>query len=180
MKHEAITLPRAAQYRADTGGWDAVNCVRITEINDAIRNAGTSPQRMEMQLDDEHSVSGNFASWQVAPGGDGPLINLEIPMHDVRVESGSKTVTLDNILVEIQVRMELIPSGRKAAGPENTIEKLLVIAHRPSGLLMGADGIEKAATLIGITGADDLRIRMRSTLMSGVETWMNTHLDTFT
>lgn len=180
MKHEAITLPRAAQYRADTGGWDAVNCVRITEINDAIRNAGTSPAGMEVELDGDRHVRGSFSNWRVAPGGDGPLVNLEIPMTNVQVRRGAEEVTLDQIVVEIQVRMELIPSGRKSAGPEEgTVEKLLVIANRPCGLLMGADGVERAATLIAITGAEDLGLRLRSSLLSGVEEWMNTHLDSF-
>ena len=179
MKHAKITLPTASQHRADTAGWDAVNCVRIGEINDAIRNAGTSPKRLEIDLGDARSVSGDFSSWEVAPGGDGPLINLQIPMHDITVARGDQSVTLENIVIEVQVRMELIPSERKAAVPD-VVEKLLVIAKAPSGLLMGSDGVKRAATLVGITGADDLRLRLKSTLSSGVETWLNDNIDAFT
>lgn len=180
MKDFPITLATATQYRADTGGWDAVNCVRITEINDAIRNAGTSPGRMEFAPDADSSVSGAFDSWRVSPGGDGPLINLEIPMRDVTVARGDRQATLDHIVIEIQVRMELIPSGRNAPQGGGITEKLLVIAKRPSPLLLGADGSERAATLVGHTGLDDLGLRLKSTLLSGVETWMNDNLDSFT
>lgn len=180
MKDFPITLATATQYRADTGGWDAVNCVRITEINDAIRNAGTSPGRMEFAPDADSFVSGEFDSWRVSPGGDGPLINLEIPMRNVTVARGDRRATLDHIVIEIQVRMELIPSGRNAPQGGGITEKLLVIAKRPSPLLLGADGSERAATLVGHTGLDDLGLRLKSTLLSGVETWMNDNLDSFT
>lgn len=179
MKHEALTLPKAAQYRADTAGWDAVNCVRITEINDAIRNAGTSPASMEITLEGDRYVKGDFACWRVAPGGDGPLINLELPMRNVTIRRGATETTLEDITVEVQVRMELIPSGRKMSGPEPVEERLLVIAHRPSGLLMAADGTQQAATLISITGADDLTIKPKAALVGGVEAWLNENLGTF-
>lgn len=179
MKDFPITLATATQYRADTGGWDAVNCVRITEINDAIRNAGTSPGRMEISPDENSRVQGDFDSWRVSPGGDGPLINLEIPMRNVTVERGDRRATLDQIVIEIQVRMELIPSGRNAP-QDGIVEKLLVIAKRPSPLLLGADGSQRAATLVGHTGLDDLGLRLKSTLLSGIETWMNDNLDNFT
>lgn len=178
MKHMPITLPTAAQYRADTGGWDAVNCVRISEINDAIRNAGTSPKVLDMDMGNGRFVRGSFRSWQVSPGGDGQLINLEIPMTDVTVARGGNEVTLDHVIAEVQVRMELIPSKRMMAAPGVT-EKLLVIATGTSPLLLGADGAERAATLIGFTGAEDLPLALRSSLTLGVETWMNDNLGEF-
>ncbi len=179
MKHESITLPSAAQYRADTAGWDAVNCVRVTEINDAIRNAGTSPEQMEIELEDGRYAQGEFASWQVAPGGDGQLINLEIPMHNVEIRRNDRQSHLENVIVEVQVRMELISSGRKKALGDNTVEKLLVIAKQPSGLLMGSDGVERAATVTAVVGADDIGVALNSTLRSCVEAWMNENLDKF-
>ena len=179
MKHEKFTLPGVAQYRADTAGWDAVNCVRISEINDAIRNAGTSPGRLDIAPDENSSVTGDFGAWAVSAGGDGPLINLEIPLRDVTIAYKDQTITLEHIVTEVQVRMELIPSGRKTAS-EGVTEKLLVIATAPSGLLLGADGAQRAATLVGVTGADDLFLRMRGILFHGLETWFNENLHAFT
>jgi len=182
MKHFAITTPAADQHRADTGGWDAVSCVKIGEINDAIRNAGTSPRDFDVAFGSSSHVKGTFVHWRVAGGGAGPLINLTIPIRELEITRNDVLKTLEEVHATVQVRMELAPSNRKLLGaPPDTVEKLLVIdiGRNESPDLLGAGPRDHAAKLMGISGAEDLGMKHLSALRLGLETWFNDNLDAF-
>lgn len=182
MKHFAITTPTADQHRADTGGWDAVSCVKIGDINDAIRNAGTSPREFDISVGQSSEVKGTFVHWRVAGGGAGPLINLTIPIRDLEITRNDVTKTLEEVHATVQVRMELAPSHRKLLGaPPDTVEKLLVIdigSNRDPNLLTSGPN-DHAAKVMGISGDEDLGMRHASALRLGLETWLNENLDAF-
>jgi len=182
MKHFAITTPSADQHRADTGGWDAVSCVKIGEINDAIRNAGTSPRDFDCSVGRSSRVKGTFVHWRVAAGGAGPLINLTIPIRDVEISRRDQTVTLEEVHAIVQVRMVLAPSHRTLLGaPPGTVEKLLVIDTGTDANpdILGAGPRDHAAKVMGFVGIDDLDFEMRAPLQLCLETWLNDNLDAF-
>ena len=180
MKHFNITAPTPGQGRADTAGWDAVSCVKIGQINDAIRNAGTSPRELDVTCGRDCQVKGTFVHWRVAPGGSGPLLNLVVPVRDVEVSRGDRTVTLEEIHAYVQVQLELIPSNRKRLGANpDTVEKLLVIKLDDNEGRMQVGSKPRAAQLMDITGADDLSPRLLTALRLGLMTWFNDNLDAF-
>ena len=176
-----ITQPLRGARPAETNGWDLVSVVKIADMNEAIAAAGTTPEGFDEEITGGTRIAAHFDPWRVGTGGDGHLINLEVPLRDLTLEHGEMRVHIPAATAAVRVELEMIPSGLMRAGPDGTAEEtqLLVIRTRPSRMLMAADPAARPAKLLEIDNMDGLRIAQRAAIKLGLEGWLNENLTAF-
>jgi hypothetical protein len=184
-----LAMPPASARPVDPNGWDVVSAVRIDDINAAIAAAGTSPTEFSADIAEGSATSGKFGAWSIAPGGNGLLINLRVPLRDVTVERNGKTATLDEAEAVVRVELEYIPGGDRkmlgASGKEEEVEThLLVLRTAPDPLrlmegLFGAPEAGKVATVLSVDRGREMGSRLYSVLKVGLDQWFNDNLAAF-
>jgi hypothetical protein len=99
----------------DTLGWDTVFTIPAPKVNACFAKPNAYPtafqQNMTGSLADV-SISGNFGAWQIAPGGSGSIICLQVPVASgtatVKTLNGSTNYPLNGGSVLIQIALEYL------------------------------------------------------------------------
>jgi hypothetical protein len=180
-----LALPPASARPVDPNGWDIVSAVRIDDINAAIAAAGTSPEGFTADPAEGARAEGSFDAWSIAPGGNGLLINLRVPLRDITVTKGEKTATLDGAEAVVRVELEYIPGGDRmlmgASGTPQEVEThLLVLRTAPDPKRLSAgpeDG--KVAKVLSVDRGRELGSRLYSVLKVALDQWFNDNLAAF-
>ncbi|GAA1860409.1 TULIP family P47-like protein [Myceligenerans crystallogenes] len=77
-RHEIPPALLAAE--ANTLGWDAVNAIRLPEVNKAMLDSGASPATFRATIQNGWSIDGTFGPWQLTRGGSGAIVFLRVPI----------------------------------------------------------------------------------------------------
>ncbi len=96
---------------ADTYGWDTVFAISYADVNRAIAAKKSSPTKFKQEVTDEGdkiAIEGTFADWQVAVGGDGQNLWMDLPIPTVTL-SGISNGSYTNAVASIEVKLGLIP-----------------------------------------------------------------------
>lgn len=117
MKHEFFT---ATGRSVDTAGWDTVSAIHISELNNAIRLAKTSPADFSNEADQGVHVAAEFGDWKILPDSDGPILSMELPMKHLCVTEGGDRRTYETASAMVDVHLELLPHD-----PDNSDDKQL-------------------------------------------------------
>jgi len=93
----------------NTLNWDTVFAIPIPYVNSAIVSKKSSPAGFNYSSPKGDTVKGTFSDWQIAPGGDGALIWMTIPVSLVSgsCELGGFAWEQGKLIVE--VRLEYLP-----------------------------------------------------------------------
>lgn len=175
-----VTQPLLGARPIETNGWDLVSAVKIADMNAAIAEAGTTPDGFAQTIEGGTQIAARFAPWRIGTGGDGHLINLDVPLRGLSLTHGDLHLDIAQAHAIVRVELEMIPSGRMHAGPDGAEEtQLLVIRTRPSRLMMAADPAARPAKILEIGGLEGLRVAQKAAIRLGLETWLNANLTAF-
>ncbi|SRR6266481_474928 len=94
-------------------GWDVVYACSGEYINRQLaNNAGQLIQSFTYE-DSAIKLSGQFGTWQIVPGGSGPLLQFETPITSGQVyfKQFDETVSLDGVIPLVQMQLQLPKGG---------------------------------------------------------------------
>ena len=185
---DLVPYPKGNRH-VDPNGWDIVSAVRISALNAAIRNAGTTPDGFEHEPVEGARVSAKFDPWEIAPDGDGLLINLTVNLRDIEVEYRGQSASLPAGKALVRVELEYMPAepvkmkgllGAPVDEEQEVNPFLLVMRTKanPHGPLMMMAGEEKVAQVLGFNERRELG-RLYSAFKVGLEQWLNDNLASF-
>lgn len=133
----------------DTGGWDVVFALSMDNVNAALAQATNGlPQQFSASGTDflPYDVEGTFGTWQIIPGGSGPLLWLQIDIAGgtAQVGSGStlEQAPLTGVAIQCELALKLIP----AAGGQDLVFDVDALAPKDAP---PAPGLVKP---LGVTG----------------------------
>lgn len=114
---------------ADTQGWDTVYALHIDDANAAIRAMGRTPESFAVERpSDRIAARGRFGPWRITRGGSGRLINMALPLQDLRLSVLGQEHAIPEATVDIMLHLEFL----SAEGQERQEHPhVLVAAHRP-------------------------------------------------
>ncbi|RMH30826.1 MAG: hypothetical protein D6690_18010 [Nitrospirae bacterium] len=92
----------------DLFGWDTVFGISFEQANKAIVKAKSTPKTFSYE-DEGFAISGEWGDWQITPGGDGQLIEMNCPVISGTAKGSGKPPKLTGGNVHIQVRLEKLP-----------------------------------------------------------------------
>lgn len=177
-----VMKPRPGMRPATTNGWDVVSAVKIGVINEAIANAGTSPKSFSYEVGPQMTVDGHFGNWEIGEGGDGHLMNLIIPIHDVSIKRGPTEEHLSKATAKVRVRLTLMPSGRPPQESSGVVEHEFMLVLRTDlgpELAELESAPDKVATVIQTEGVDHLGTFANALFNTALDGWMNDNLHAF-
>jgi hypothetical protein len=68
---------------ANTNGWDTVFGIKFDDVNQAIINAGSTPDGFDYPMDPQgEAIEGTYSDWQVT-GGSGQLLHMTLPVPEL-------------------------------------------------------------------------------------------------
>jgi hypothetical protein len=99
-----------------TKGWDTISIIKQDTINSELRNTwGSVDSSISYTIyDDEGTVNGKFAPWQIIEGGGGRLLRMELPIEQGNMEVNNKSFDLDGISIIIGLTLTLMPQADKS------------------------------------------------------------------
>lgn len=78
-----VTTQNQAVY---THGWDTVFAIPVPDVNKAIVDKKSSPKAFEFtDPQNVYKLEGTFGDWQMAQGGDGKEVRMNLPMTTLKV-----------------------------------------------------------------------------------------------
>jgi len=131
----------------ETYGWDVVYATTIEQVNHSLAAHADQLLPSFSHTEAEYSLSGEFGTWQIVPGGSGKLLHLEITVNSGTLTLGTANTDLAGISAVFEIALQLIPSG--------TSERLLRFNFRGVGQKTGGDPDQGLVTPTGsITDPD--------------------------
>jgi hypothetical protein len=91
-------------------GWNVVYACSGAYINQQLQaNTGSCIQDFEYE-DEAIQLTGTFGSWQIVPGGNGNIIqfNMPITQGSVTIKSTSQTILLDGVVPLVQLQLAIV------------------------------------------------------------------------
>ncbi|EME7220774.1 TULIP family P47-like protein [Enterococcus faecium] len=173
-----------------TFNWDTVFAAPINIINQAINHQQTSPKVFEKYIpaDDfipDATVTGNFDSWEIIPGGSGKIVKMSLPVTDftyTRSDKPNQPLKIKKLAYHIEVKLVYLthPEQEKEAitkkqlkirtyGLSNTDPAVVStnIIYQNEDVEVDGSGIIPSPEMI--KGFVDASLMM----------WLNEHLDQF-
>lgn len=163
---------------APTNGWDVVSATRICDLNAAILHGETSPKDFAYKHENGYEGSGKFDAWQIGPNGDGPLINLRLPIRDFVVRHGGKETRVPFCEATIRIQLDYMPSGRNLLMSDgNEAEEFLLVVRTDidQDRLM-VDPTERVVRVSDITEIDEFLARQQTRFLNVLEEWLNENI----
>ncbi|MCV0427017.1 MAG: TULIP family P47-like protein [Roseibium sp.] len=67
---------------ATTYGWDSVNCIQISTVNQSIKTSGQYPKNLKIVVNPNSTwdIDVSFDAWQIAEGGSGAIVFMKLPL----------------------------------------------------------------------------------------------------
>jgi len=155
----------------DLRDWDTVSAVKIGTLNQAIEAGHRTPPGFEQPLDirgKDYFVRAGFKPWRVLSSGDGHILNMELDLEEVIVESGGESKFCGGGLAQITVRLELLPTGSKPS--KKAEQHVLVLAKPTKAEPITVDKIELS----------EGNFRDQVVVENALAAWLNDHIATFT
>lgn len=129
-RHEIPQALLAAE--ADTLGWDAVNAIRLPQVNQAMLESGASPTTFDTTIQAGWSLNGTFGAWQLTRGGSGAIVFLRAPIPSAHMTfSGTPDLNLTNARATVAIKLQYLPqppagsTTRPGADDEGGTEQFL-------------------------------------------------------
>lgn len=186
----------ATQYQAaNTYGWDTVSAVKLGVMNNAIAEAGSSPEGYSWRDDTQgYGVTARFGHWRIGYGGDGRMLHMELPLEDIEVWYGDKRwsgAVTATVQVELHFLPPLLSSGSAPTNLEGGRLNRLVIRDRkvaPLQVMPGVcssisdDDLPVASVLRlhdGKGGEISLDLYQRAIIKQGLQDWLADNLAAF-
>lgn len=170
---------------ADTFGFDTVFAIPVVQVNQEIIRRKSSPKTMDYKSQDGlASVSGTFGDWQICRGGDGPNIQLQLPISSLTatVPVGKKqvTATCDQLTAVIQIKLQYLDhENPQSNGGTPLPQKKLVVRDTsedtsdPVATVLPLNlSQSKATSSVGFVSPADV-------LQGVIEDWCNANLSDF-
>ena len=122
---------------ATTYGWDTVNCINVTTVNDVLKKSKDYPSELSITMNAEEGweISAQFDAWQISPGGSGAILLMKLPLKSAKMTYGSNDVTITNGYALISIKLRYLPqnSGKfTAVDDQNPIDIEDLIADAQS------------------------------------------------
>jgi hypothetical protein len=155
----------------DLRGWDTVSAVRISDLNRAIQQAGTTPPGFRHTYDERGSditAAADFTTWKILPDGDGDELKMEIPLENVTVEARGQQTACGEGIALVTVRLELLPTNTMAE--PGARKHVLVLAEPTERKPITVDKVELA------DGGWSEKLHCQTAL----SLWLNANIRTFT
>jgi len=179
VRREAIPKGLLAA-EATTYGWDTVNCVKASLVNELLVASDAYPKHLEMTLSPEENwaISASFGPWQIATGGSGAILMMKLPLTTASMTYGTDTLSITDgyALVSIKLRYVPQPPQTPSATGDNPIdiEKLIADAN--------ARTPDDPAVVVQRVnyGSATPSIRVRSLFESSMALMLNDNLSAFT
>lgn len=169
MKHELFSVQGAS---VDTGGWDTVSAIHISELNRAIQVSGTSPDGFTKLAQTGVKVTADFGDWKILPDSDGPTLSMELPLSTVVVKEGGQTRRYAQASALVDVHLELLPHDPNDQGNERL--HLLVVKLKPGR------GKKHPATVTKVTIQEQHSITDEVYISMALGRWLDANLHSFT
>lgn len=169
MKHQLITT---AGRTVDTHKWDTVSAIHISELNDAIRLAKTSPSGFSHGAGKGVQVDAEFGDWNILPDSDGPILSMELPLAAIKIEDCDGTRNFASGSAMVDVHLELLPHGPNS--DNNTVLHLLVVKITSQKRGRSAANVTKVTIDQSHSMADTVYVTM------ALENWLDANLHNFT
>ena len=107
---------------APTLGWDTVFAAHIDDLNKVISACGASPKFFSAtDTDDAISMTGEFGTWQIVPGGSGGLLRMKVPFHNAVLTTNGKAQEPLSGAASVEVRLRFLDQNAAAAGSARTL-----------------------------------------------------------
>ena len=138
----------------DSFQWDTVFAIKIRDVNAAIKEAGSSPAKMDYTMDDGTEVVCSFDDWSIDSSGDGSLIHLLIPVQTCATTMNEKTITINSFSVIPEVRLNFYDANQSDPNSTGIFQNLKVKSHQDSPddqLISGVSldfGQQKVSTIL--------------------------------
>jgi hypothetical protein len=113
-RHEIPQALLAAE--ADTLGWDAVNAIRLPQVNEAMVDSGASPPTFSTTIQEGWTLDGTFGPWQLTRGGSGAIVFLRAPIPTAHMTfTGAPDLDLTDARATVAIKLQYLP--QPPAGP---------------------------------------------------------------
>lgn len=169
MKHAFFT---AKGQPIDTAKWDTVSAIHISELNEAIRIAGTTPKTFKHEADQGTDVSAGFGAWEILPDSDGPTLSMKLPLKDVVIREAGETRTYETAAAIVDVHLELLPHDPDST--DNKCLNLLVVKIAPDRESKHAAHVTKVLIEGHHSVVDEVYVS------TALEQWLDDNLGDFT
>ena len=124
---------------ADTLGWDSVNAITLSKVNEALSARGRYPKSFDSTIQPGWTLDGTFGTWRLVRGGSGSIVFLRTPLLTAHMTfTGSPDLSFADGWATVAIKLQYLPQPRSAdpaSGddpvPGNT-EYLVADAHARS------------------------------------------------
>ncbi|MBO0610347.1 TULIP family P47-like protein [Myceligenerans salitolerans] len=113
-RHEIPTALLATE--ADTLGWDAVNAIRLPQVNEAMLESDASPAAFDTTVQEGWTLDGTFGPWQLTRGGSGAIVFLRTPIPSAHMTfPDTPDLDLTDGRATVAIKLQYLP--QPPAGP---------------------------------------------------------------
>jgi hypothetical protein len=181
-RHEIPQALLAAE--ADTLGWDAVNAIRLPQVNEAMLDSGASPPTFSTTIQEGWTLDGTFGPWQLTRGGSGAIVFLRTPIPTAHMTfTGAPDLDLTNARATVAIKLQYLPqppAGPTAQATRPTADDDGTPQYLASDITARSED-DPAVVVQSIDYGTGKPSELQKALFhSALADWFNDHLDAFT
>lgn len=180
-RHEISPALLAAE--ADTLGWDAVNAIRLPQVNEAMVASGASPRTFDTTIQPGWSLNGTFGAWQLTRGGSGAIVFLRAPIPTAHMTfAGTPDLDLTDARATVAIKLQYLPqppagsATQLTTGDEDWTEEFL--ASDTTARSEDDPAVVIQSVTYG-TGTPPTELQ-KALFQAALADWFNDNLDAFT
>lgn len=170
------TSPVRPDNIASTNGWDTVYAIRYPDVNKGIIAQKSSPKSFTQSLKDpdmgDMKLIGNFSDWQLATGGDGKNVRLNLPVTNSTLNFMGQDHSY-NSLVTATIEVNLLwlsEDGQPDADDSSS--------HKSQLMVFTNEGNEASVRFID-PGTNTMSDTQKSFYRTLLESWLNANRGVF-
>lgn len=93
-----------------TYGWDTVNCLRLPLVNEVLaKSSYPTHLRADLNPAENWTIDTNYGPWQIASGGSGAILMMELPLTSATLTIGSNRLAFTDGWVRIALKLRFVP-----------------------------------------------------------------------
>ena len=100
-----------------TYGWDTVNCLRLPLVNEVLAQSASYPTHLRADINpaENWSIDTSFGPWQVASGGSGAILIMELPLTSATLAAGANSLAFTGGAARIALKLRFVPQPTPVA-----------------------------------------------------------------